>query len=93
MTLRGQLERAEYPFGTIGYNADAAKASWATVLEFLKEERLTSARGVPPELLALAPQGGLRVGKPTFGMRRLGLPESSCVIGAIAQRTPVDQVQ
>ncbi len=29
-------EQAEYPFGTIGYNAEAATASWATVLDFLK---------------------------------------------------------
>ena len=33
---RGLPERAEYPFGTIGYNAEAAKASWATVLDFLR---------------------------------------------------------
>jgi len=33
---RGLPERAEYPFGTIGYNAEAARASWATVLDFLR---------------------------------------------------------
>jgi dienelactone hydrolase len=33
---RGLPERAEYPFGTIGYNAAAAQASWATVLDFLR---------------------------------------------------------
>lgn len=34
--LRSLPERTQYGFGTIGYNAEAAKASWATVLEFLK---------------------------------------------------------
>jgi dienelactone hydrolase len=34
--VRGLPERAEYPFGTIGYNAEAAKASWAMVLDFLR---------------------------------------------------------
>jgi dienelactone hydrolase len=34
--VRSLPERAEYSFGTIGYNAEAAKASWATVLDFLK---------------------------------------------------------
>jgi dienelactone hydrolase len=34
--MRSLPERAEYPFGTIGYNAEAAKASWATVLDFLR---------------------------------------------------------
>jgi dienelactone hydrolase len=34
--VRSLAERAEYPFGTIGYNAEAAKASWATVLDFLR---------------------------------------------------------
>jgi dienelactone hydrolase len=34
--VRSLPERAEYPFGTVGYNAEAAKASWATVLDFLK---------------------------------------------------------
>jgi dienelactone hydrolase len=29
-------ERAEYPFGTLGYNAEAATASWAAVLDFLR---------------------------------------------------------
>src|SRR4029077_20671806 len=29
--MRSLPERAEYPFGTIGYNAEAAVASWATV--------------------------------------------------------------
>ena len=29
-------ERDEQPFGTIGYNAAAARASWAAVLEFLR---------------------------------------------------------
>ena len=29
-------ERVEQPFGTIGYNAEAARASWATVLDFLR---------------------------------------------------------
>jgi dienelactone hydrolase len=33
--VRSLPARAEYPFGTIGYNAEAAKASWATVLDFL----------------------------------------------------------
>jgi dienelactone hydrolase len=33
---RGLPERAEYPFGTLGYNADAAKGSWQAVLEFLR---------------------------------------------------------
>jgi dienelactone hydrolase len=34
--VRGLPERAEYPFGTLGYKADAAAASWAAVLDFLK---------------------------------------------------------
>jgi dienelactone hydrolase len=34
--MRGLPGRAEYPFGTIGYDAEAANASWATVLDFLK---------------------------------------------------------
>jgi dienelactone hydrolase len=34
--MRSLPERAEYPSGTIGYNAEAATASWATVLDFLK---------------------------------------------------------
>ena len=34
--VRSLPERAKYPFGTLGYNADAAKASWVTVLDFLK---------------------------------------------------------
>jgi dienelactone hydrolase len=34
--VRSLPERAEYPFGTIGYNAEAATASWAAVLKFLK---------------------------------------------------------
>jgi dienelactone hydrolase len=34
--VRGLPERAEYPFGTLGYNAEAAAASWAAVLDFLK---------------------------------------------------------
>jgi dienelactone hydrolase len=34
--MRGLPERTKYPFGTIGYNAEAANASWATVLDFLK---------------------------------------------------------
>jgi dienelactone hydrolase len=34
--VRSLPERAEYPFGTIGYNGEAAKASWATVLDFLR---------------------------------------------------------
>jgi dienelactone hydrolase len=29
-------ERAEFPFGTVGYNTEAAKASWTTVLDFLR---------------------------------------------------------
>ena len=33
---RGLPERAAYPFGTLGYNADAAKASWAAVLDFIR---------------------------------------------------------
>jgi dienelactone hydrolase len=35
--VRGLPERAEYPFGTIGYNAEAAKASWAAALGFLNQ--------------------------------------------------------
>jgi dienelactone hydrolase len=34
--VRSPPERADYPFGTLGYNAEAAKASWATVLDFLR---------------------------------------------------------
>ncbi len=34
--VRRLPERTKYPFGTIGYNAEAAKASWMTVLDFLK---------------------------------------------------------
>jgi dienelactone hydrolase len=34
--VRSLPARAELPFGTIGYNADAADASWATVLDFLR---------------------------------------------------------
>lgn len=34
--VRSLPERADYPFGTLGYNAGAAKASWATVLDFLR---------------------------------------------------------
>jgi dienelactone hydrolase len=34
--MRGLPERTKYPFGTIGYNAEAANASWATVLDFLR---------------------------------------------------------
>jgi dienelactone hydrolase len=34
--VRSLPERLQYPFGTIGYNADAAQASWAAVLGFLK---------------------------------------------------------
>ena len=34
--MRGLPARADYPFGTLGYNAEAAKASWATALEFLR---------------------------------------------------------
>jgi dienelactone hydrolase len=34
--VRSLPERAEYPFGTIGYSAEAANASWATVLDFLR---------------------------------------------------------
>ena len=34
--MRGLPECTEYPFGTIGYNAEAANASWATLLDFLK---------------------------------------------------------
>ena len=30
------VTKGEYPFGTVGYNAEAANASWATVLDFLK---------------------------------------------------------
>ena len=32
--MRGLPDRAE--FGRLGYNAEAAKASWTTVLEFLR---------------------------------------------------------
>jgi len=34
--LRSLPERAQYQFGTIGYNAEAAQASWATTIGFLK---------------------------------------------------------
>ncbi|HXA26457.1 MAG TPA: dienelactone hydrolase family protein [Acetobacteraceae bacterium] len=34
--MRSLPERAEYPFGTMGYNAEAANASWATALDFLR---------------------------------------------------------
>lgn len=34
--LRSLPERAQYQFGTIGYNAEAANRSWATTIEFLK---------------------------------------------------------
>jgi dienelactone hydrolase len=34
--VRSLPERDEQPFGTIGYNAEAANASWAAVLDFLK---------------------------------------------------------
>jgi dienelactone hydrolase len=34
--VRSLPERVKYPFGTLGYNAEAAGASWATVLDFLK---------------------------------------------------------
>jgi dienelactone hydrolase len=32
---RGLPERTEYPFGTLGYNAEAARDSWRAVLDFL----------------------------------------------------------
>jgi dienelactone hydrolase len=41
---RGLPERAEYPFGTLGYSAEAAKASWAAVLDFIREPKAASAR-------------------------------------------------
>jgi dienelactone hydrolase len=34
--MRSLPDRAEYPFGTLGYNAEAATASWVTVLDFLR---------------------------------------------------------
>ncbi len=34
--VHGLPERAEQPSGTVGYNAEAAKASWTTVLDFLR---------------------------------------------------------
>jgi hypothetical protein len=34
--LRSLPERAEYPFGKVGYNAEAAKPSWVNVLDFLE---------------------------------------------------------
>jgi len=34
--LHSLPERAQYQFGTIGYNAEAAQASWATTVGFLK---------------------------------------------------------
>jgi dienelactone hydrolase len=34
--LRSLPERTQYQFGTIGYNAEAAQASWATTVAFLK---------------------------------------------------------
>jgi len=34
--LRSLPERTQYQFGTIGYNADAAQASWADTIGFLK---------------------------------------------------------
>ena len=32
-------ERARYPFGTLGYNAEAAQDSWASALDFLNRRR------------------------------------------------------
>jgi len=34
--VRSLPERAQYQFGTIGYNAEAANRSWATTVEFLR---------------------------------------------------------
>ncbi len=34
--VRSLPERAQYPFGTLGYNAEAAVASWGAVVDFLK---------------------------------------------------------
>jgi dienelactone hydrolase len=34
--VRGLPEHEELPFGSVGYNADAAKESWAAVVEFLR---------------------------------------------------------
>jgi dienelactone hydrolase len=34
--VRSLPERAEYPFGTLGYNAEAAAGSWGAVVDFLK---------------------------------------------------------
>jgi dienelactone hydrolase len=34
--VRGLPERTKYPFGMLGYNAEAANASWTSVLDFLK---------------------------------------------------------
>jgi dienelactone hydrolase len=36
--LRSLPERVDNPFGTTGYNAEAAKAAWTTVVEFLKQD-------------------------------------------------------
>ena len=33
--MRGLPERADQPSGSPGYNAEAAKASWSAVLDFL----------------------------------------------------------
>jgi dienelactone hydrolase len=33
---RSRPAPVRYPFGTVGYNADAAKSSWTVVLEFLR---------------------------------------------------------
>jgi dienelactone hydrolase len=30
-------ERVEYPFGTLGYDAAAAAASWSAVADFLRQ--------------------------------------------------------
>jgi dienelactone hydrolase len=34
--MRGLPERTDLPSGSLAYNADAAKASWSAVLDFLK---------------------------------------------------------
>jgi dienelactone hydrolase len=34
--VRGLPARAEYPFGVVGYDAEAAAASWSAVLDFLR---------------------------------------------------------
>ena len=40
---RSLPERARYPFGTLGYNAEAARDSWATALDLLNRRRAGAA--------------------------------------------------